>query len=229
VWTADLGNNQRRDLFILAMGTNSSGGWDSQLNLLLQDDNGRPFPWQATGNFSADESGVIQIVKDTDSGTAQILVPKQGGDRSTGLSYAYNLFGVTGGRIHKVTASQSGMQWPLMISPTKDFADEQRRYEPSTSVISAGARGGVDAPKVVIERIDHPNSMQDEQLVLSTKEVLGFPKIVMIDRSNGERFIDFDPSQKEILQLKSGNAGIRSLGVTCDRGDCQPLIVWAKE
>jgi hypothetical protein len=229
VWTADLGNKQRRDLLILAMGTGSSGGWDSQLNLLLLDNNGRPFPWQAVSNFSADESGVIQVVKDTNSGTAQILVPKQDGDRSTGLSNAYNLFGVTDSRIRKITMSQGGMQWPLMVSPTREFIAEQQKYEPSTSAISAGSRSGANAAKVVIERIDNPESMQDEQLVLSTKKVLGFPKIVMIDRSSGERFIDFDPSQKEISELKSSGAGIQSLGVACDRGYCQPLIVWAEQ
>lgn len=229
VWTADLGNKQRRDLLILAMGTNSSGGWDSQLYLLLQDNNGRPFPWQAVGNFSTDESGVIQVVKDTNSGTAQILVPKQEGDRSTGLSYAYNLFGVTDGRIRKITMSEGGTQWPLFVSPDSGFIEEERMYDASTPAISSASRTGTNAAKVVIEKINLPTSMQDAQLVLSTKEVTKFPKIVVIDRHNGGRFIDFDPTEKRISELKSSGAGIQSLGVTCDQGYCQPLIMWAEE
>jgi len=71
--------------------------------------------------------------------------------------------------------------------------------------------------------------MQDEKLVLSTKAVIGYPKIVVLDKPDGSRFIDFDPTQSEIVELKNSNAIVQSLGTECDGGDCQPLLLWARE
>lgn len=229
VWASDLGKNQRQDLLILSMGTNSSGGWDSQLSLLLFDENGRPFPWQAIGNFGADSNGILQVVRHGTNGAAEIIVPKLGGDRYTGLSYAYNLLGVTGNLIHRITVAEDSSKWPLLVSPTKDIIDDERTYEPSTLSGGAGPAKDASIPRSFIAELDNADSMQDEQLILSTKEVVGYPKLIMIDKSNGERFIDFDPSQDEIKQLKSVNASVQAIGTTCDRGNCQPLLLWAKE
>jgi len=99
VWTSDLANNQRQDLLILSMGIDSTGSWRSQLSLLVFDDQGRPFPWQAMGKFGADTNGILQVVKPEVESSAEIVVSKQSGDRSSGLNYAYHLFGVTGSRI----------------------------------------------------------------------------------------------------------------------------------
>jgi hypothetical protein len=38
-------------LEIVSPGVDSSGGYDSTLTVILFDQDGQPFPWQATGNF----------------------------------------------------------------------------------------------------------------------------------------------------------------------------------
>jgi hypothetical protein len=229
VWTSDLANNQQHDVLVLSMGIDSSGGWSSQLSLLIFDNQGRPFPWQAIGNFSADANGILEVVKSESKGVAEIVVAKQSGNIHSGFSYAYHRFGVTGSRIRKITHAQDGSTWPLIVSPTKNTNETEGRYDSSTISGGTGVAEDEDSSKSKIVRIENSDSMQDEHLVLSTKAVIGYPKIVMIDKPDGGRSIDFDPTQSEIEELKNNNAMVQSLGTECDRGNCQPLLLWAKE
>ena len=225
VWTSDLGNNQRQDLLILVMGLNSSGGADSQLSLLVFDDNGLPLPWQAIGSFTSDADGVLQVVRPDSNKAAQIIVPKQEGIGN--ISRAYHLFGVAGNSIDR--AIVSGSDWPFLSSTSKEFTHEQQAYAPWGPDRNSVSSNVMAASRITITEIKNQGSMQDEQLVLSNKQVLRYPKIIMIDRPNKTRAIDFDPTQIAIKQLKNSNAAVQVYGTTCDGGFCQPLLLWAKE
>jgi len=134
-----------------------------------------------------------------------------------------------GSRIRKISHAQDGSTWPLIVSSARDTTEAEGRYDSSTISGDTGALEDDDSSKSTIVRIDNPDSMQDEKLVLSTKAVIGYPKIVVLDKPDGSRFIDFDPTQSEIVELKNSNAIVQSLGTECDGGDCQPLLLWARE
>lgn len=228
VWTAGLTNQQHPDLMILVTGLNSSGGWDSDLYVLTFDAIDRPFPWRATGNFSSDLNGIRQVVREANTNAARIIVPQREGDRASGMSFVYYVFGISNSRISSITNTADGSRWPLVLSSREDFIREAQSYsQPGVKDnISSDASA---TQKATIVAINNPQSIQDEQLVLSNNSTVSYPSILMVDKAEGARVITFDPAPVEIEKLSREKAGVRVMETTCNQGDCQPLLLRASE
>ena len=92
LWQAYLGNDGEVDLIFVQNGFDSSGGWDTVLSLLLFDDQGRPFPWQAMAKFTVNDTGIRELVQFEGEKKSVVIVPqRKDTDRSNGY-YSYHAY-----------------------------------------------------------------------------------------------------------------------------------------
>jgi hypothetical protein len=82
IWRADLAQGKPPTLIVMAWNLDSSGGWQTALDLLLFNDLGMPMPWRAASSFDVDAKGVREIVRLPGAANASILVPVREGDRT---------------------------------------------------------------------------------------------------------------------------------------------------
>ena len=225
VWGASLQRGLPSDLIFLNV--NQSGNfYGSELTILFFDKSGRPQPWQATGAFTSNRTGVSQIALDPATGNGQIVIPGRLGDADGGYAYTHNLYKITNSRIEKVVGSEKTENWPL-ISGNKNALVGTESAKTETSEL--------DSATPAIERntlfLNNVLSFQEtEPLVYSNNTKSRYPKIVVLDGTDGSRQIFFDQYVTDaIAKIRKNTTPVYLKGQTCEEEECRPLILEARQ
>jgi hypothetical protein len=225
LWRVDLGRDGLLDLAFVEFGANSSGGWDTTLSLLLFDDQGHPFPWQATSKFSTDDLGVRELVKLGDEKRKAVIVPRRL-DEGRGDETVYHAYGFKENRVREILGSYSNKSWPLILPPG---VVTSHSYLDSTSLTTAVLVGNLPSPAQDSThhflRLEGANDLE-RQVVFSDGSMM-LPKVLVVDSANGRRIISF-PQEADFLNLQKLNLTTTTLGQSCDGGVCAALIMWMK-
>jgi hypothetical protein len=231
LWKVDLGQNGRLALAFIEFSADSSGGWDTTLSLLLFDDEGRPFPWQATSLFTVDDLGVRELVKLGEEKQPAIIVPRRleqvsdtGVVRKTGTEF--HAYSFTKDRVREVLGYYANRTWPLIVPA--GFVPSS----PSGNVESLSTASVIDSRQVQLQAATHEyvrlNGKNDsERQVEFTDQSMALPKILVVDRADGRSIISL-PQQSDFENLKALNLKTTILGQDCDQSSCSPLIMWMK-
>lgn len=230
LWKVDLGQNGRLALAFIEFGADSSGGWDTTLSLLLFDDEGRPFPWQATSLFTVDDLGVRELVKLGEEKQPAIIVPrllKQVSDTGvvskTGTEF--HAYSFTKDRVREVLGYYANRTWPLVVPagfvPSSPSGNAESL---STSVVNS-SEAQVQQKTHEYVRLNGKND--SERQVEFTDQSMALPKVLIVDSADGRRLISF-PQQSDFQNLKALSLKTTVLGQDCHQGSCSPLIMWMK-
>jgi hypothetical protein len=230
LWKVDLGQNGRLALAFIAFRADSSGGWDTTLSLLLFDDEGRPFPWQATSLFTVDDLGVRELVKLGEDKQPAIIVPRRleqvsatGAVNKTGTEF--HAYSFTNDRVREVLGYDANRTWPLIVPagfvPSSPL---QNTESLSTSAVNSG-QAQVQPETHEYVRLTGKND--SERQVEFTDQSVSLPNVLIVDSADGRRIISF-PQQSDFQNLKALSLKTTVLGQDCHYGSCSPLIMWMK-
>lgn len=244
IWSADLAQGRPSALIVMAWNLDSSGGWQTALNLLLFNDQGMPMPWRASSSFDVDAKGVREIVRLPGDANASILVPVREGDRTNGFAYAYDLYDVVGDRLRSVTDIRYGVKWPFIPNKRQDLAALTVEQLTSLSKKTSSAENAeilveidmlherlstfdssaTPEPRRIINLARHPG---DDKLQLKIEDgpTVGFPEILMEDTSDSNRSINFQPDEDDARKTISNPKKTLFIGRGCMDRSCNPLIM----
>ncbi len=222
VWLADLDGSGHEDVVIMNHGTNSSGGYDTDLTLLMLDDQQRPSPWQATGYFDEDDRGVRQIVR-TPEGVG-VLVEGKEGNSAWGESFTDDLYAIRRDGVARVHGKRLGMTWPALRPAS------QTKHQPTHRAAANSLSTNVPASPILgrITAYLPAKEQQEQRIQLSNGHTYLYPRLIVMD-ADGKRTIALPDAVPETLKLvKEKRLPIRLQGIGCDHGeDCHPYILWA--
>lgn len=136
LWQAYLGDNGEVDLIFVQHGMDGSGGWDTVLSLLLFDNQGRPFPWQAIAKFTVDDSGVRELVQLEQEKKPVAIVPERKDDDRWNERVSYQAYTFAGTRATELVGTYGGVTWPLY-----GYAASQNRTDPAAGHTLTTASG----------------------------------------------------------------------------------------
>ena len=225
VWTAELSPGYPPSIILLATGIDSSGGWDTELSLLLFNKDGLPMPWQATSMFDWDDSGVKEIVRGPGAERASIVLPIQEGDRFDGFSYAYELYDVIGDRFQPVADVRYGVRWPWIPKGQHTLDEHRQMNSLSTVSTTTTAKGNDDSP-VRIKRLSQ-TAANNLQIELDDNSVVLRPGILVEDNAEHERVILFTHDDGDLRKLIKPGTTVQVIGKECGWDGCGPLILQA--
>jgi hypothetical protein len=222
VWTAALSPGNPPSIIIRAGGIDSSGGWDTELSILLFDKQGKPMPWQAISYFDVNEKGVQEIVRFPGSEKASIVVPIREGDKFDGFAYLYDLYDIVGDRVQRITGARYGVKWPLLPQQRPDI--EAHHLLDTLSTVEPPEK---DVLNDSSSRIKKLLGDADSKLVieLGNGSSIRRPRILVEDQAGQGRSIIFDPTQNDLRNLVKANATGQVIGKRCDWDECTPLIL----
>lgn len=226
LWQAYLENNGEVDLIFVERGMDSSGGWDMVLSLLLFDDQGRPFPWEAMAKFIVDDSGVRELVQARDQKRVIAIVPERKDTDRSNEHYSYHAYTFAGTRATELTGSYGGITWPLF-----DYAVPQNRFTPAgVSVLTTlGNPAGVNQirrKEPIDERKTGATDAKAQQP--APNESFDLPDLVVSDREAGRKIIS-SPTEFDLNELQTNRAKPIVLGNSCTDRPCHPLVLWFKQ
>jgi len=225
LWKVDLGRNGRLDLAFVEFGANSSGGWDTTLSLLLFDNDGLPFPWQATSLFTVDDLGIRELVKLGEEKRQAVIVPQRLGEVN-GKGIEFHAYDFTDNRVQEVLGSYANKAWPftvppgILTSPSSQNMGSLSTIVPAISQVSQTKTGTHD-----FLRLKGDNDA--ERQVVFSDQSMDLPKILIVDSAAGRKIIS-SPQPSDFQNLKTPNVTTTVLGQDCTQGTCFPLIMWMK-
>lgn len=218
VWSADLDGNGESDLMIFTPGEDSSGGYDSELSVLLFDKTGRPFPWKAAGKFTTGENGIEQIILNSSSaGHADVIIPTKEGIAGPNASLAFQLYSFSPSAVSKVTGAALGSTWPIFANATRQLTEHQ-------SAVSLAFDQRIPKPPVRLEPKVGVKITSTSQIPTNDGSSLEPPAILVEDSADGSRLINFDPIPSDITKLMSQSVQVTQLGRSCEEEECRPMI-----
>lgn len=218
IWSADLGANGIPDLLILTPGEDSSGGYDSELSILLFGDDGRPFPWKAVGKFTSGKQGIEQIISNASpGGHAGVIVQTKEGLQGPDANLAFQLYSFSPSGVVKIVGSSHGLSWPVFANPTPELIKHQKAgslaFDQQAKVPFIRLKTQSVTAMTAASKVDLENGHQLEP-----------PAILVEDSSDGSRLINFDPIPSDITKLISQSAQIVPMGTSCEEEECRPLM-----
>jgi hypothetical protein len=244
IWSAELAQGRPPALIIMAWNLDSSGGWQTALDLILFNDQGMPMPWRALSFFDVDAKGVQEIVRLPGAANASILVPVREGERTDGFAYAYDLYDVVEDRLRRVTDVRYGVKWPFIPNKRQDLETSTIGQLTSLSKKTSPAENAeilveVDMlherlstfnsiatpePRRIISLARHPGD-NNLQLEIEDGPTVGFPEILMEDTSDSSRSMNFQPDEDDVRKAISNPKKTLFIGRGCMDRSCNPLIM----
>ena len=221
LWKVDLGRYGGLDLAFLSFGANSSGGWDTTLSLLLFDQQGRPFPWQATSRFTVTDLGIRELVLLGEARLPTVIVALQNTDAGQG-DPEYHAFKFITDRASEIIGKQGNTVWPI-VSPLQTPRAVIAKGSLSTDEPGNGLPGA--GPISYLSLLGNTDS--ERRLHLSNEDV-GVPKVLVVD-ANGTRQITSTPDKTDLLKLRAGAIVRAMLGQDCSGNQCSPMVIWVSE
>lgn len=221
IWSADLDGNGQRDLLILTPGQDSSGGYDTELSVLLFDTDGRPFPWKATGNFTSNGAGIRQLVQAPSGRGASVIVPTKEGLAGPDASLAFQAYTFSPNAVTKMTGSAFGLNWPVLANSTPELEKHQM-----AATLSFDQKS-LPAPV----RLRAGSAQNDSALLvlaLNNGQQVEAPATLVEEDAAGDRVITFDPMPSDLQRLLRQSAQITTMGRSCEEEECRPLVMIAR-
>lgn len=241
IWSAALNQGTVSAFIVMAWNLDSSGGWQTAMDLILFSDQGKPLPWRASSFFHVDEKGVQEIVKRPGSSNASILVPVREGNRTYGFAYAYDLYDVIGDGLQAANDIRYGVKWPFIPQKSQDLAAlAVGQLENLAKTVPAAQYPEIQVEiDMLHERLStirpsvnglmssltrHPGDGK-LQLQLENGPVVGFPDILVKDTAANVRSINFQPDEEDVRGAVSDSHKIEFMGRGCLDRTCNPLIM----
>jgi len=226
LWQAYLGTNGEVDLIFVQFGFDSSGGWDTILSLLLFDDQGRPFPWQAMGKFTTNDSGVRELVQLGKEKKLVAIVPERKGDAQGNIHYSYRAYTFAGIRATELAGAYGDVNWPL-----SDYPAPQNRTDLTvvhTLTTSGQSDSGNEIPPnpSLFKGLIGTNDSQ-LQLVMSNTS-FRLPDVLVVESTAGRK-ITSSPMNSDLISLQALHAAGIALGNNCQNRPCHPVVLWLKQ
>jgi hypothetical protein len=225
LWRVDLGRNGQLDLAFLEFGANSSGGWDTTLSLLLFDEKGSPFPWQATSKFTSDGLGIRELVKLGDEQRPVVIDPQRRNDIKENPT-EYHAYGFSGDRVLEILGEYGDKSWPLMI-PSGVLDSSAPRTSESLSTTTLLHSQTLQENQVGHHFLGLKGNSEYERQVVFSDGSMTMPKILIVDTASERRIIS-SPQPSDFLNVKRANLITTVLGQDCGQATCSPLIMWMK-
>jgi hypothetical protein len=255
IYSGDLDGDGRPELLIITPHADSSGGYDTELTVLLWDQVGKPVPWQIRGCFRAGTSGVAEVVQD-EQGHALILdILRIGHIAWGGTSDAFILYRVEDGGFKRVTGPYRGWDWPYLPKRNPNNPGLQKvlketeisliSLQPSAiaqpeskplrvlayrdSLPEVGSASLATLPPGTYPSVDIEASKAAVKLLrYSDGTTSELPEILVLDRLDGSREILFGPSPDQISLLWKSPFTVRRIGTfSYDPGDSDLFQLWA--
>ena len=257
IFRADLDGNEKEDLIIYAPGITSRAPYDTNLTILLFDQQGRPTPWIATGRFDLSTNGIRQITRSVDRRALILRSYSIGLPMWGGVSYVATAYVAANDSINLQNGQRSGISFPLVmdskgadakvqqaVSQTNLSTDDVNqnaalkqnayplflRYGAQTSTFQAvRPNTHLTVEQAANVRIDTDAvEAAKEHILLSDGSKLNIPSILIVDSADGARTIIFNPDSSDISKLTPNSYEIHSTGTECqDADDCRPFILRA--
>ncbi len=223
LWAANLSLSGKQDLIFVGFGGNSSGGWDTALLLILFDDQGRPFPWQATSKFTVGDSGIRELVHlDPDARPAIIISQLQSDDQSTNI-YRYSLFGFKGNKVEELVGLHADINWPLVLPPrSRALAALQ-----GSLMLATAQTDALDPQKPTYFKGIRGLNDSEREVVL-TDGVTRMPELLVVDSPTGRSIIS-SPVQSDLQNIKADTSAVEMLGKDCSQESCRPVVMWVRQ
>ncbi len=221
IWSADLDGNGQRDLLILTPGQDSSGGYDTELSVLLFGTDGRPFPWKATGNFTSNGAGIREVIRAPSGRGASVIVPTEEGLAGLDASLAFQVYTFVPDGVTKATGSAFGLNWPILVNSTPEMERHQKAAAlsfdqerlPAPVRLRAGSGQKVSAQSM---------------LALDNGQQTKPPATLVEEDASGGRTITFDPMPSDLERLLAQSARVVTVGRSCEEEECRPLVMIAR-
>ncbi|MCL6558418.1 MAG: hypothetical protein K6U74_06375 [Firmicutes bacterium] len=256
IFQADLDQNGQQDLIIYSPEIGDRGSYGTRLTIIFFDRKGKPFPWQATGRFTLEQNGILEIRRNPDGNAAIIQTSEVGLPAWDGVSFLSWLYQVKDSRVYLKPESYAGTQFPHIIKANPSDIRIERianKMDLSTAEISGDDPvqssdpffthdlSATEAAKTrfntstTAENITNPTintaalSNSSDQIMLSDGTSAAPPEILVVDQRNGSRRIIFQPEETDFQQLEDQKYRVHPIGTSCEGlDDCQPFILWAK-
>lgn len=244
IWSGELALDKPPALIIMAWNLDSSGDWQTAMNLILFNDQGEPMPWRASSLFHVDKNGVQEIVRMPGSANASVLVPLREGDRVNGFAYAYDLYDVVGDRLRAVDDIRNGVNWPFIpnkrqelagltagqlmnlakAAPATQGAEIQLEIKLRHKRLSTFDSDATTSSGQLKSLTRHPGD-NELQLELQDGLTVGFPSILVEDNADNVRSINFQPNQEDVQKAIGDSKKVQFIGRGCLDRTCNPLIM----
>lgn len=226
LWQGYLGNNGEVDLIFVQNGINSSGGWDMILSLLLFDNQGRPFPWQARAKFTVSDSGVQELVELGEEKKIVAIVPERKDLDRTNEQYSYHAYAFSGVRATELVGTYGGVTWPFY-----NYAAPQNRTNSAAiqtlTTSEKSANNDEIPPTALLFQGAIGTTSSERQFVLSN-ESFHLPDVLVLDSAAGRRIVT-SPMSSDLADLQANRAKGIVLGNSCTDRACHPLVMWLKQ
>lgn len=249
VFKSDIDNNGQPDLVIYSPGITDRGSYGTSLTILLFDETGKPFPWQATGRFTLVDGGIQEIRQDS-KGVAIIQTSELGLAAWGGISFASYLYRFSDGRATTSQETFEGIEFPHLIAANENdsrITQTVRSIDLSTNVVrgatspvqstdakfvrygtesgSSTRAASASSVAAAVDPIANPTidssalSSTREQILASDGSKLELPDILVIDDTEGSRQIVFHPEDADMKQMAGGKYRIHPTGLDCSDPD----------
>ena len=245
LWRADLDRNGKEDLIMVTSDATSAG--DSIATLIMIDDRNRPVPWQATGHYDCEESGLSNLVDLNGDGRAELLfLYVEGVDRGQARATSMTRYEIRDARLRRVDGRLIGEMFPVVqpkhakVRGEPDLTNSVDMKSPSAIIASlipgrkenCGVqvpltRGEDGALKVARAATEALGEGCYDKLALSDGRKLRLPAVVVLDRANGREVAILDTARL-LVEAKMRRLEVRFAGRLCGVG-CYPFFLWAVE
>jgi len=223
LWAADLAQNGTKDLVFVGFGGNSTGGWDTTLLLVLFDEQGRPFPWQATSKFTIGDSGIRELVRLDPDARPTVIVPQRQSDGQAPTSYRYGLFGFKGNKVEELAGLHADINWPLMLPPSSRAVPALQK---DLMLATVDTNASVPQKPAYFRGLRGQND-SDREVVLSDGSTR-MPELLVVDTPTGRSIIS-SPVQSDLQNVKPDTSSVEVLGKDCSQESCHPVVMWVKQ
>jgi hypothetical protein len=226
LWQAYLEDSGEVDLIFVERGMDSSGGWDTILSVLLFDEQGLPFPWQAMAKFTVDDSGVRELVQPRDQKMVIAIVPERKDTERSNEHYSFHAYTFAGTRSTELTGSYGGIIWPLF-----DYPVPQDRFTPAgvSTLTTLGNPAGANEIQRKASLDDRKTAARDAKAQQPDPNAsFDLPDLVVSDREAGRKIIS-SPTEFDLKELQTNRAEPIVLGRSCTDRPCHPLVLWFKQ
>ncbi len=224
IWSAVFRKGYPEDLIFFH---NEWEGRDvAELTILFFDKAGRPYPWQATGEWTLTGKGVEQLALDTASGNAQLVYPVREGDQRAALAYVYKLFRITPEGIAEVVSAEKSGPWPAVSGDRSALVGTERNRTETELFATPKLKGG--SRELTLRSVLPLSS--EKSLVYSDGTRTRYPAMVVIDKADGSRrmFLS-DNTLDAVQQIAKGSYRLHVQGSTCEEEECRPFLLFAQE
>jgi hypothetical protein len=214
-------------IVIVTWGTNSSGGWDTKLSLLLFDKQRKPMPWQATSHFDVNDRGVEEMIQSPASDSIGVVVPLREGTNTGAFTNIYDLYDIIGDRVQSVTSNRYGVKWPLIPQDRPDI--KAHHVIDALSTLGPAANAGLNELPSRVKSLARRESDDNLEFKFENGVAIRAPQIVVEDTAKSGRTIIFEPTEADLRERVKPNLAAQFIGKSCYWKVCTPLIMKVSE